>query len=64
MSMPGSFWSGLFELLGRGLDFVGGLVKGKPAEPSQPLEDAAAARSGTASGSAGHEAGHIVEGGE
>lgn len=59
-----AFWSGLFGLVGRGLDLVASLVRRRQPTEEQPVADDAAGRTGTAAGAAAHEAGHIVEKGK
>lgn len=57
--MNNSFWTALFNLLGKTVEFASGLLSTrKKVPPSEPI-DAEAARAGTAAGAAANEASHI-----
>ncbi len=61
MAWTSSVWLALFDTIGRGLDFVGGLFTRKSNAAPAESTNAAAARAGTAAGAAANDAGHIVE---
>lgn len=62
MSWSSAVWLALFDTVGRGLDFVGGLFSRRQADAvEQQATDTEAARAGTAAGAAAHDAGHAVE---
>jgi hypothetical protein len=60
MAISSSFWSGLFDFLGRALDFAASVVPRRKSSDESSTSDDAAARAGTAAGAAAHDAGHVV----